>query len=200
MPCLLRWPRSPSFPCEARGQFLSEPPVKSVTGFKDQACTKKTKLAWTLPRYSEARCSHNDMPGGLIHLFHPVITWGHTHTLTHTAQWLWRLSLFSFMSRQGWMQKLQVSVTRLGHGEVSSHLSAPQTLVTCESSQKQAASSLPWAPSWAPHSEAGRCSPPWPRGTLPNTGFKNWSKRLCNPSHFVAFYECEERSDGSGSW
>ena len=36
------------------------------------------------------------MPGGLIHLFYPVITWGHTHTHTHTHTAEWFVETVSF--------------------------------------------------------------------------------------------------------
>ena len=115
----------------------------------------------------------------------------HTHTHTHTRQnGLWRLSLFSFMSMQGWTQKLQVSVMRLGHGEVSSLLSGPQTQaeehlspVSLPRSRQQALFPGPLHKlltlKQAGAALPGHSAPT--RGTLSNTGFENWSKRLCNP-------------------
>lgn len=112
------------------------------------------------------------------------------------------------------MQKLQVSVMRLGHGEVSSLLSGPQT----QAEEHLSPVSLPKS-----RQQALFPGPPHKPLTLKQAGAAPFSAIQPPPEgysqilvlrtdlkdcvillqvggfHFVAFYECEERSDGGVS-
>lgn len=184
MPCPLRWPHSPSFSCGTRRQFPSEPWMKSLAGFRDHSCTKKKKNHTNqLEPYQGV---HKQDVHTMRHVEGkftssvPCSLGGHTHTPEFFME---IASFFSLWAGRAECKSCRCLWCGLDTGK-STVLSVVIRLKLGNAfllrvSQGSGPGGRRPSPGPRPRSRQAQLSPAlqaptW--GTLPNTGFENWSK------------------------